>query len=398
MFKKAVILLPTYNEKENLEKFIGDVLAEEKNSPGWEFEILVADSNSPDKTFEIAKRLSLKNPKIHAITVGRGLGVGIVEGHNYSIKNLHPDVLVQLDADGQVQSDVLPRLLKALDEGYSLALGSRFVKGGKNELSFLRRLFSMGASVICRLIMGPWNIQEFTNSARAFTPGLFKKLNFQHLPWKEKSFIIQPAFLNEAILAGAKYKEVPLVFKNREEGYSKNKVVNYTYDVITYALDARLHKWGVDFSLFKASRRVKTLIKFCVVGLSGTVVDFIFYNLLIVLIGFAPATSKAFSTEIAIINNFALNHLWTFRYRKTATNLWQKFLIFNLVSLGGLSIGVLIVKLLHTIYGDGFVSFLGLPVAYYNLYFFATIPPVMIWNFTINHLVTWRHQKEDRKA
>lgn len=394
MIKKAVILLPTYNEKENLEKFINDVFKEEKNTLGWEFEILVADSNSPDKTLELARNLAQKNSKIHAIEVGKGLGVALIEGHKYSIKNLSPDALVQMDADGQVQADVIPQLLKALEEGYDLAVGSRFVKGGRNELSFIRQLFTFGACGFCRLVMGPFNIGEFTNSARAFTPASFKKINLNRLPWKEKSYIIQPAFLNEAILAGAKYKEVPLVFKNREEGYSKNKVINYTYDVITYALDARLRKWGINFPLFKASRRVKTLIKFCLVGLSGTVVDFIFYNLFILLLGFAPATAKAFSTEIAIVNNFAWNNIWTFKYRQTSTNIWQKFLIFNLVSLGGLSIGVLIVKFLHTIYGDGFVNFLGLQIAYYNLYFFATIPPVMIWNFTVNHLVTWRNKTQ----
>ena len=125
----------------------------------------------------------------------------------------------------------------------------------------------MGSSLVFRILVGPFGIREVTNSARAFTPELFKRINFDRLPWREQTFIVQPAFLNEAILAGAKYKEVPLVFKNRAEGYSKNKVVNYTYDVITYAIDARLHKWGINFPLFYITRRAKTLIKFGVVGL-----------------------------------------------------------------------------------------------------------------------------------
>lgn len=392
--KKAVILLPTYNEKDNLEKFIEDVFKEEKNSSGWHFEILVVDSSSPDGTMELAQKLAAKNSRLHTLTVGKGLGVALIEGHNFAIKNLKPDGLVQMDADGQVGTDVLPRLLKGLDEGCDLVLGSRFVSGGKNKLSFSRRLFSAGSSWVCRILMGPFDIREFTNSARAFTPALFQKINFGRLPWREKSFIIQPAFLHEAILAGAKYKEVPLVFKNRAEGYSKNKVVNYTYDLITYALDARLHQWGINIPLFAFTRRVKTLIKFGVVGFSGTIVDFAFYNIFISVINIPPATSKAFSTEIAIINNFIFNHIWTFRYRKNQTKLWQKFTIFNLVSLGGLLIGVLIIKLLHTLYGNGFVDFLGIKVAYYNIYFFITIPPVMLWNFTVNHLVTWKHQKD----
>jgi len=89
-----------------------------------------------------------------------------------------------------------------------------------------------------------------------------------------------------------------------------------------------------------------------------------------------------------------MNNFWTFRYRKTKTNIWQKFGIFNVVSLGGLIIGVLIVKYLHLTYGDGFINVFGRPIAYNNFYFFATIPPVMLWNFTVNHFITWRHQED----
>lgn len=392
--KKVVVVLPTYNEKDVLEKTVSKVLDQEADIAGWRVEVLIVDSGSPDGTGEIARRLAKSNSRVHFLEVERGLGVGIIKGHKYSLKYLNPDILAQLDADGQVEADVLVRLVKALEEGYDLALGSRFVSGGKNNLSFSRRLFSAGSSLVCRLLMGPFKIKEFTNSARAFTPGLFRKINLERLPWREKTFIIQPAFLNEAILAGAKFVEVPLVFRDRAEGYSKNKIVNYTYDIITYSLDARLHRWGINFPLFYVTRRAKTLIKFGVVGFTGTIVDFFFYKFFINSFGIPPATSKGFSAEIAILNNFAWNHFWTFRYRKNKTNVWQKLGIFNLVSLGGLVIGVLVVKLLHSIFGDGFIQVGNFRAAYNNFYFFATIPPVLIWNFAINNLVTWKNQED----
>lgn len=392
--KKISIVLPTYNEKQNLEKTINEVFTQEEKLPGYTIEIIVADSNSPDGTGELAKKLASQNSKVHYINVERGLGVGIIKGHQYALLKIKPDILAQLDADGQVEAKVIVEMVNTIEEGYKLALGSRFVKGGENQLSASRRLYSFGASFLCRLIMGPINVGEFTNSARAFTPELFKKINLDRLPWREKSFIIQPAFLNEAIIAGAKYKEVPLIFKNRAEGYSKNKVFNYVYDIITYSIDARLHKWGLNIPFFYLTRRAKTFIKFALVGFSGTIVDFIFYNIFISYLSLMPATSKAFSTEVAIINNFALNNIWTFKHRKTKNSIWQKFAIFNLVSLGGLAIGVLIVKYLHSVFGDGETVILGITIAYYNLYFFATIPPVMIWNFTVNHFITWKHQSD----
>jgi dolichol-phosphate mannosyltransferase len=393
MAKKAVIVLPTFNERENIANFIDAVFEEEKKLKDWSFVILVVDSNSPDGTADIVEKISEKNSKVKLLKVGPGLGVALMEGHMYSQKHLAPDAMVQLDADGQVDPAVIGRLLQGIEEGYDLVIGSRFVKGGGNRLPIHRRVFSMGAGWVCRIVMGPLDIQEYTNSARAFTPELFGKIDLDKIPWRIKSFIIQPAFLHQAVRVGAKYKEVPLIFKNRAEGYSKNKIINYIYDILTYAVDVRLNEWGIRIPVFSFSHKAKTPIKFGLVGVTGTLIDFCFYNLFISYVGLGPATAKGFSTEIAIVNNFLLNNIWTFRNRKTSTSVWQRFGMFNVVSFGGLMLGVLIVKWLHEVYGDGFVSFYGLKVAYYNLYFFATVPPVMIWNFTVNHLVTWRNKK-----
>lgn len=393
--KRVSVVLPTYNEKANITSTIEKVLAQQKNLSDWEIHIIIADDiRTSDGTEKIVMGLTKKNPKIHLVKVDPGLGVGLIQGHQYAIEYIHPNILAQLDADGQVEPDVLVRMIQAIEEGFDFVIGSRLIKGGKNKLTLARRIFTLGSSLFCRVLMGPSNIKEFTNSARAFTPEIFKRINLNRLPWREKTFIIQPAFLNEMVLAGAKYKEVPLVFKNRLEGYSKNKVFNYTYDVITYCIDARLHKWGFNIAFFHLTRRAKTLVKFGLVGFIGTLVDFLFYKILINLFGFPPATSKGISTEIAIINNFMLNNYWTFRYRKTKTGIWQKLGIFNLVSLGGLIIGVLIVKFLHSTYGDGFVDLGFRKLAYNNFYFFATIPFVMIWNFLMNHLITWKHQED----
>lgn len=393
--KRVVVVLPTYNENSNIVQTIEKVFEQQKALAGFELHILVADDiRTNDGTWDTVKSLMKKNSKLHFIKADPGLGVGLIGGHQYSMDKLNPDILAQIDADGQVVPDVIVGMVKAVDQGYDLAIGSRFVTGGKNQLTIGRRIFTYGASLFCRLMMGPFNIKEFTNSAKAFTPELFKKINLRRLPWKEQTFIVGPAFLHEAILAGAKYKEVPLIFKNRLEGYSKNKVFNYTYDVITYCLEARLKVWGLNVPLFRLSRRAKTPVKFGLVGFTGTLVDFLFYKIFINSLGFTPASAKAVSTEIAIINNFVLNNYWTFKYRKTKTSFWQKLGIFNFVSLGGLIIGVLIVKYLHIVYGDGFIDLGFRKVAYNNFYFFATIPPVMTWNFLMNHLITWRNQED----
>ena len=254
MKKKVSIVLPVFNEKDNLEKTILSILRLQKFMKNYSLKIVISDSHSTDGTSEIAQKESKKNKDVHYVNVGPGLGVGLYEGHKYAIKHIKPDILVQIDADGQVNEKVILLLIDTIDQGIDLALGSRFVPGGKNKLPLIRKLFSLGSSLFCRVIMGPIDIREFTNSARAFTPKLFKKINWKRLPWRRKTFIAMPAFLNEAILAGAKYKEVPLVFKNRSMGYSKNKIINYTLDVVVYSIEARLHKWGMDVPLFDTIR------------------------------------------------------------------------------------------------------------------------------------------------
>lgn len=259
--KKIVVLLPTLNEVDNIEECVKGILKQEKKIVGWKIEILIVDSGSLDGTAQVVKKLALKNPKIHSITVGKGLGVGLIKGHLYAIKHLHPHLLAQIDSDGQIEPDVLPKLVKTIGSGFDLALGSRFIKGGKNQISLPGRFLSKCSSWFCKLVIGPSNIQEFNTLTRAFTPELFKRINLKSLPWKEQTFIVQPAFLNEAILAGAKYKEVPIICRERLKNYSKNKIINYTYDVITYALDARFKKWGLAIPIFKISRKLKSIIK-----------------------------------------------------------------------------------------------------------------------------------------
>jgi dolichol-phosphate mannosyltransferase len=254
MKKKVGIVLPVFNEKGSLEKIILSILSLQKSLNDYSLEIVISDSCSTDGTTEIAQRISKKYGNVHHINVDQGLGVGLYEGHKYAIKHIKPGILIQIDADGQVDSEVIIGLISAIEEGNSLAIGSRFIKGGKNNLPFARKIFSKGSSLFCRVIMGPFDIREFTNSARAFTPSLFNKINWKRLPWRRKTFIFMPAFLNEAILAGARYKEIPLIFKNRSMGYSKNKIFNYTLDIIVYSIEARLRKWGVNVPLFDIIR------------------------------------------------------------------------------------------------------------------------------------------------
>lgn len=392
--KKVVIVTPTYNEKASIEKVVELILEQNKKMPNFDIHVLIADSHSPDGTGEIAKKLVKKNDHVHFLdVVERGLGLAIVKGYEYALKNLKADVLMQIDADLQHDPNDIPKFLQKIDEGYEYIQGSRFIKGGKNDISLIRQLFTFGSSVVMRLSTGIWQISDFTPSFKAYTKDLYLRMNWEAVPWHGTTFLIQPAAVVEAKRAEAKMIEVPIKFSERGADRSKNEIANYIIDILGYGMEVRLSMWGIKFPVLFWARRSKTFLKFGTVGFIGTVVDFIFYNIFISAFGIMPATAKAFSTEIAILNNFSLNNLWTFKKRKTSTNIWQKLVIFNIVSFGGLAIGVLIVKFLHILYGDGVWQFGFLKLQYYNLYFFATIPPVMTWNFFMNHFFTWKREE-----
>lgn len=387
-------MAPTFNERGSIAKVVPEILKQNDKVEGFDIHVLVVDSHSPDGTGQIAQRLSLSNPRVHFLDVyERGLGLAIIEGYKYALEKLNADVLMQIDADLQHDPNEIPLFLQKIKEGYTYVQGSRFIKGGKNNISILRQLFSFGSSLVCRILTGIWQISDFTPSFKAYTRDLYLKMNISVIPWQGTTFLIQPAAVVEAYRAGAKMCEVPINFRNRRADRSKNEMINYIIDILGFTLEVRLAKWGIKFPVLYWIRRFKTFIKFGMVGFVGTLVDFFFYNLFITFLGLRPATSKGISTEIAILNSFSLNNIWTFRKRKTKNTFWRKLLLFNFVSLGGLIIGVLIVKILHNIYADGVVNIGLVKIQYYQLYFFATIPPVMVWNFLMNHFVTW---KKDR--
>ena len=368
--KKAVVVLPTYNEKENIGKIIGQILAQQEKLPDFELEVLVSDSHSPDGTGEVVKKLESKNPKVHYLdVVQRGIGVGLIKGHEYAIKKLKADVLVQMDADGQHNPGDIPRFLTEIKRGYDFVFGSRLVPGGKNKIEWHRQILTFGSSLVCRIFTGLTDVHDFTPSFRAFTREVFLKIDKKKIPWRAKSFIIQPAFLYEAIQTGAKYKEIPIVFIPRKRGYSKNQVLAYVLDILRFAIKVRMEK-------------STTFLRFCIVGIIGYLINASFLYLFGKLF-FPEWLIWAGSTEMAIVSNFFLNNLWTFKERKISGffSLLRKFFQFNLTSSGALLIQTTLGTLGTKIFGPEYRQIL-LPL----IIIFCVLP----YNYFMYSRVIWR--------
>lgn len=347
---RLVVNIPTYNEKENIEEVIKKVLTAGKKMPKIDLHVLVSDSHSPDGTAEIVKKISQNNPKVHYLDVKeKGLGIGIVKGHRFAIDRLKADVLAQMDGDLSHDPSILPQMIELIQKGYDFVNGSRLMKGGKNLLGWHRRLFTSGSAAYCKLSWGTFNITEYTTSYRVFTKKLFEKIDFTKVPWRSKTYIIQPSFLYAALRAGAKIKEIPIIFQDRKKGYSKAKIFAYTLDVLRFGIKVRI-------------QRSKTFIKFLMVGTASYLLNAIslgllnrgeIYSLQVLskpLLAMVPTYEHApqllfltfdrlfvaslISIELSIIVNFIFHDIWTFKYRSHDSPRKNRFLKFNLTSVG----------------------------------------------------------------
>lgn len=369
--KKIVIILPTYNEHENIADMISLVAKQREKIPHWNLEILVSDSNSPDGTLDEVGKIKTKIAGVYGLNVEkRGLGVGLKLGYDYAFQKLNADAVLQMDADLQHDPNDIPKFTSELDHGADFVQGSRFIKGGENRLQWYRKLFSWGANLVSKSVMGIWNMTEFTASYRAFTREIYDKLDFKSIPWSEPSFLFQPALTYAVSNVARKMKEVPIIFTDRRKGYSKMQIVQYMKDIMTFAVKVRLQKSGRFF-------------KFLVVGGIGFIINYILLRVLTDKAGLAPAVSNLIGAEMAIISNFIWNNLWTFTDRKiTSLNSWvSKLLQFNLTSI----IGVFFIQTGIVFLG---VQFFGKPL--YQLYWLLGTGLLLVWNFTVYSKIIWK--------
>ncbi|MBN1427052.1 MAG: glycosyltransferase [Anaerolineae bacterium] len=241
--RRVVIVIPTYNEKENASEIITAVLAEQKPDDVFDLHVLIADSHSTDGTIRIVEDLAQTNPRIHLLDVQeRGIGVGLYKGFCHAIDTLGADILFEMDADFQHNPADISRFLEKIGEGYDLVVGSRFALGSVNKMPWYRRILSIGANQVIRVMLNLQTVTEITTSYRAFTKDLFLKIDPATVPWQERSFIFVPVFLVRMIEAGANATEIPMTMHPRVRGQSKMVYWKYIRDIIWFSIKSRLQR------------------------------------------------------------------------------------------------------------------------------------------------------------
>jgi dolichol-phosphate mannosyltransferase len=158
----------------------------------------------------------------------------------HAVEYLGAEVLVEMDADFQHNPADIPRFLREIAEGYDLVVGSRFIAGSVNRMPLHRRILSVGANQLIRIMLRLRGVTEITTSYRAFTRELFLKVKPSSVPWQERSFLPVPVFLVRMLECGARATEIPITMHPRTRGTSKMVYWKYVRDILWFSVKSRL--------------------------------------------------------------------------------------------------------------------------------------------------------------
>jgi len=320
---KIIIILPTYNERENILLMIA-ALSEQFSKIPHDMHILVVDDNSPDGTADLVRNEQRNRPNLFLITGKKeGLGAAYIRGMKHAIIELGANAVMEMDSDFSHKPEDVPRLIAELDKGADFVIGSRYVTGGKipDDWSFLRRMNSKWGNVFARYVAGMYKVRDCTAGFRAIRSEIINKIDPETL--KVKGYAFQISLLHEAILNHAKVVETPVEFIDRKRGQTKLGLS----DIIEFMLNA----WWIRLE------RSKTFLKFGVVGAVGVVVNLLSFTLLMKF-GVNKFLASPLAIEISIITNFLMNNYWTFSARDMNDKIHIRGLKFNAVSFVALGV------------------------------------------------------------
>ncbi len=212
--KGALIIIPTYDERENLPELLGQI---HRQVP--EAHVLVVDDASPDGTGELADELASKDDRIHVLhREGKlGLGTAYIAGFRWGLARGY-SYLLEMDADFSHKPEYLPRMLEAIQDA-DLVIGSRYVPGGGTEnWTLTRKLISRGGSLYSRLVLGV-KIKDLTGGFKCFRRETLEAIDLDGI--RSKGFGFQVEMNYKVAKRGFRVVEIPILFPDRTRGQSK---------------------------------------------------------------------------------------------------------------------------------------------------------------------------------
>lgn len=213
--KTFLVILPTYNERENIEPLVREVLAQD-----YRLHVLVIDDNSPDGTADVVRRLMEQEDRVDLLVrPGKlGLGTATITGLREALKRGYQGAVV-MDADFSHHPRYLPAMLKRFEEGTEVVIGSRYVpRGGVSNWPLHRRMMSKAINLYAKLWLG-LTVRDVSGAYRLYAASALKRVDLDGI-WS-KGYSFQEEMLFWLRRASARFGEVPIVFEDRRYGQSK---------------------------------------------------------------------------------------------------------------------------------------------------------------------------------
>lgn len=378
-----VVILPTYNEKENIGKLIpiliGEIFPKIKNHT---MQLLVVDDDSPDGTSDVVREFMKKWKNIELLNGAKnGLGAAYVKGMHYAMDNMGGEAVMEFDADFQHDPKDIPRLITAMDNGADYVIGSRYVPGGEipKEWGIHRKIISRFGGLFAQVVLWRFNVHDMTSGYKLTKSSFLKKVDLDHLYSKYYAYKLH--ILHDVLKQGAKVAEVPIIFYERKEGSSKITRKDL-FDSFWVVIRLRL-------------RDSARFIKFLIVGGTGFIVQLIIIDICIRL-GVEQFVASMLGGEAAIISNFLLNNMWTFSDTKSIKEkggFFRRLVKFNTASLGSIGIQGLVTYVAVRLLGET-VILLGYSIHTAKIILFPTIIFLVIpLNYMVYNKVIWKTQK-----
>ncbi len=369
---KIVIVIPTYNESQNIGRLIPLLIDQFQKFPQHNFDVLVVDGNSPDGTGQVVKDLATRFKNIHLLLEEKkaGLGAAYIFGFSYALRQFDAEAIVEMDADLQHSPEDFSKMLIEFDKGADYVLGSRYIQGGSipKEWAFYRKFLSIGGNIFTRIVLGIFNVSDFTTGFKiSRVRGFLDKIDLTAI--NSSGFAYKMDLLFKMHKLGAKIKEVPITFGLRDRGDSKMEKDN-AIDSLKVVLGIRL-------------KESQSLIKFLLVGIAGLVTDGTTFNVL--RLTMAGSKNAAFIAGlIGMTTTFLLNNYWSFGDRKLAglTKKLTSFVVYFASSSIPIVFRSWLVGVFTHSFGDTFIVS--------NIAFFLGITFGLVWNYLVYSRLIWK--------
>ncbi len=384
---RAIVVIPTYNERENIERTISAVLDQAPKVRPWELQVLVVDDTSPDKTYELVESLGKKNSSINLLVNKKkaGLGAAYLKGMAHAFGQLRADVIFEFDADLSHDPTKIPDFLKEIDDGADLVLGTRYKNGGSipADWGLHRKFISVFGNIIIRTVLGSFQYSDWTSGYRCIKKKVYEAVVPHLVDDQFSGYTFQIGFLYYAQKQGFDVREsVPYHFIDREIGQSKIGP-EYMKNTLEFIFKVRLQE-------LMRSR----IFKFAMVGGLGALVQLVALGVFRRLLSddmFVLATFL--SIETAVVSNFIWNNLWTFKDKRLkSSQIPLKFLTFNASSAGSILIQLIVAWLGERLFGLATLFTLpviALSVDLGHVYAVVGILIGMVWNFFAYSKFVW---------